>query len=61
MTTSKERLFNLVSVCKENLLDIPAGLFLFTDAKSGYLEDPLNQAWLDVNSNEKQLIEKMKI
>ena len=61
MTTSKERLYNLVSVCKENLLDIPVGLFLFAVAKSAYLEGPLNHAWLDVNSNEKQLIEKIKI
>lgn len=56
VTTGQDRASNLVEVCKQNISDVPAGVFLF--AHQGQLEksNSITSGWLDAKGNTRELI-----
>ena len=40
VTTGKDRASNLVEVCKQNITDVPAGLFLFSNQSDINIKNP---------------------
>ncbi len=56
VTTGKDRASNLIEVCKENIKDVPAGVFLFTFQEALKNSSPLELNWLDSKGKERVLV-----
>ena len=56
VTTSKERTDNLVEVCKQNIDNVPAGVFLFSNQLELEEKDPFEIKWQDAKGKQRDLL-----
>ena len=56
VTTSPDRVANMIDVCAETMRDTPAGVMLFTDVESIEKTSPLNVGWLDAKRKTRVLV-----
>lgn len=56
VTTSKDRVANMIEVCAQTMKKTPVGLMLFTDVESLRDANPFNVGWMDVGGGQKPLV-----